>query len=370
MALFVKGNNGLENLQAYNFKDEDELQELLYTYHEMVFDIPELELANAEIAIKFRELSTSSGSIDILYITNDADIILVETKLIKNPEFKREVLAQIVDYIKALTIEGYERILETKKCKSFYINPELSIDDRFKSLLRKNIDRGNINGVIIGDDIHPNLLGMVEAIQSAPHLAFHINLVKIDAFKFNNNIIVSALNVENTKEIERAVINITFNEKQDKPIIESSTPSKEGKGTKPILTWENYINSINDNYKDIVIKSKNDWQNYVDDSLNMGSTGFSLGVLIEGKRIPMQLILDTYLYLISEKTKQLYNIPDEIYLNYKNEIKKAPSIYDKHLISNKPGVNFTEMDDETFSIVINAAIKCAKEWKEKYKENK
>lgn len=49
-----------------------------------------------------REVSVTAGAIDNLYITSEGLICLVETKLWRNPEAHRTVVAQILDYAKDL----------------------------------------------------------------------------------------------------------------------------------------------------------------------------------------------------------------------------------------------------------------------------
>ena len=54
------------------------------------------------------EVETGSGPADILYVTLTGQIVLVETKLWRNPESRREVVAQILDYAKELTKWTYD----------------------------------------------------------------------------------------------------------------------------------------------------------------------------------------------------------------------------------------------------------------------
>ena len=59
-----------------------------------------------------REVSVSSGSIDNLYITIDGQICVVETKLWRNPEAHRTVIAQIISYAKALTMMSFDEFCQ------------------------------------------------------------------------------------------------------------------------------------------------------------------------------------------------------------------------------------------------------------------
>jgi len=54
------------------------------------------------------EFETGTGPTDILYLTPLGKIVLVETKLYRNPEARCAVIAQILDYVRAVTSWGYE----------------------------------------------------------------------------------------------------------------------------------------------------------------------------------------------------------------------------------------------------------------------
>jgi hypothetical protein len=367
MAIFVKNGEILVETNIHPFDKETELQELLYKFPEIILSIPEFELDFEEIAIKYREYSTTHGPIDVLYITKNANILLIETKLIKNPESIRTVVAQTIDYIKALTIDGCENI-KNKNCKNMQIIDDFVFDDKFLHLLNKNISTGNIYGIIIGDDIHPNLLGLIDSIQSAPHLAFNISLAKIETYEYNKQLLISAKIVENTKEIERSVIKITFENNTNKPIIESETPSKDGKGSKPRLSWEDYINNIDENYKKLIEKYKMEWIKIFGETINMGTVGFTAGVIIGEKRLAPLWVYDNKVELITEKGRSKMGISDDIYFIYKEELKKTPEIYDKYLMSGKTMVYFRDVSIESLENIFNATIKYAENIQTGYKK--
>ena len=54
------------------------------------------------------ELETGSGPADILYVTPSGQVIIVETKLWRNPQARREVIGQILDYANQLTSWTYD----------------------------------------------------------------------------------------------------------------------------------------------------------------------------------------------------------------------------------------------------------------------
>lgn len=54
-----------------------------------------------------KELPTSAGYLDNLWLTPDGGIVLGECKLVRNPQSRREVVAQALDYARAVNSLTY-----------------------------------------------------------------------------------------------------------------------------------------------------------------------------------------------------------------------------------------------------------------------
>jgi len=363
--------NAIEYLNDYRFKSEgqgiDSLQATLFKYPEVITSIPELELSNAEVVLSFREYSTSRGPIDLLILTSQADIILIETKLIRNPESVRAVVAQVIDYIKALSREDISYFTKkiSKRSDNIYLKQDIKGADRLLSLISNNLKTGNFKVLILGDLIHSNLFGIVDSIQSAPHLAFTIFLVELNPITLDQDrVLLSPKVLSNTLEIERSVIRIEISSGDQNVSIESEIPEKNGKGSKPILSWDEYLNNLSKNeFRKILSEFKLDWINKIENSINMGQVGFSAGLTFGNKRIPVQFIYDTSLYLFSAHMKSNYNIPDDAYNRYTEEIKKVPEVYDKCVVGNKVMVPFDDIDETILKLILDAGIKLGMELK-------
>ncbi|WP_449469227.1 hypothetical protein [Sphingobium chungangianum] len=111
-APFLLGTDGtshkLEPVElgsAGGFK-EAWLQQLIHDHPE-ILPIAQIEPGfGAPIAV-VREMACGHGFIDNLFITPRDDIVLVETKLWRNPQARREVIAQALDYVAALMTMDY-----------------------------------------------------------------------------------------------------------------------------------------------------------------------------------------------------------------------------------------------------------------------
>lgn len=354
--LYNTNDNSLLTLKKYDFVKETKLQELLAAKPEVILNIPELEIGRYDEVIVCREFQTSSGKIDVLIITDSGEIIIIETKLLKNPESTRVVIAQVIDYIKALTLEDIDETIT----KISRISKKDSIPDKLRTHISNNISYGNFKVIIVGDFISPNVLGMVDAIQSAPHLSFSIYLVELNVFEHENSIVITPKLVANTYEIERSVIRLELPTDR-KYIVKSEIPSKESKGNRPILEWGQYIETINDvQFRDLINKFRNDWiTKFGKNNIHMGFVGFSAGVASGGSRIPIISIYNDYLALLSEQIKNNYDITDELYETYKNDFKRIPNIYDEYIIGKKVKLSFEKISPADFEIILKASMSLA-----------
>jgi hypothetical protein len=210
-------------------------------------------------------------------------------------------------------------------------------------------------------------LGLVETVLSAPHLAFHIYLAKIETFKYSDDIIINLKNVENTKEIERSVINITFGENTNKSLISSETPSKTGQGSKPILSWEEYIDSIDEKYRNTINKCKLLWIKEFGESINLGTVGFTCGYFVGNKRYAPLWVYGDSLELITEKKVKKENVPENIFSKYKEILERSPDVFDK-LMSGKTKIYFNDISLESLENIFIATIEYTKLLKRKYEE--
>ena len=93
-------------LPAIGAFSEGWLQNFIFTHHRTL-PIDEVEPAFGPLIPVCRELRTKAGPVDLLFINHNGLLTLVECKLWKNPEARREVVGQILDYAKELSQWSY-----------------------------------------------------------------------------------------------------------------------------------------------------------------------------------------------------------------------------------------------------------------------
>ncbi len=347
----------------YIFLKEDEIQEILANNPQIFLGIEELEIEDKSRIFTCREFPTSRGSIDILCLTGAGEIVIVETKLLKNPESSRTVVAQVVDYVKSLTGIGVEDFLTKLKQKNGS-HAVFEIHDNLKCQISDFLRKGYFKVVILGDAINPNILGMVESIQAAPHLAFTFYLVEVHALDHGEDISLFPMVVANTVEIERSVIRLEITSPAQAIVVTSEVPSKEGKGNRPKKSWNEYIESVVPaEFTQVINKFKNDWEQAFPGSINMGVVGFSAGVPNGKGRIPIQYVFDNRLLIVANWERQKYHVPDQMYEEYREELKAIPRIYDEYVVGGKVEILFAKLTEQEIEVIFNAAKNLGKKLK-------
>lgn len=139
------------------------------------------------------EIETGSGPADILYVTPTGQVVLVETKLWRNPEARREVVGQILDYAKHLTSWSYD-VLEQKAAaaakggKNFLLQ---KLRERFPEAdetvyvdgIGRSLKTGDFLLLIVGDGIRQGAESLIGFLERYGHLRFNFGLIEVASFK-------------------------------------------------------------------------------------------------------------------------------------------------------------------------------------------
>ncbi len=87
--------------------NEKWLQKLIHA-HPGILPMAEIEPGFGTLIPAAMEVPCAHGRIDNLFVSPSGDIVFVETKLWRNGESRREVVAQALDYVAALTAMTFE----------------------------------------------------------------------------------------------------------------------------------------------------------------------------------------------------------------------------------------------------------------------
>lgn len=135
------------------------------------------------------ELNTPAGAIDNFMVTPSGLPVLVECKLWRNPEGRREVVGQILDYAKQLSRWSSSDLQrEVSRRLKRDGNPLLDmvravdplVDEiHFNDTLTANLRRGRFLLLIVGDGIREGVEAIAEYLQVHAGLHFSLGLVEL-----------------------------------------------------------------------------------------------------------------------------------------------------------------------------------------------
>jgi L-fucose mutarotase/ribose pyranase (RbsD/FucU family) len=224
--LIILSNGKAVRLERVDFtqKDLDEgfLQEIIRA-NPSVLPAHELDKAYTQLISIGREASTVAGSIDNLLATPEGNLVIVETKLWRNPQARREVIAQIIDYAKDLSSWTYDDFDAVAKAYSRrYLSKQMSLSELMQSQfpqfdekvfhdnLLRNIELGRVMLLVVGDGIREGVEQMVEYLQTYATLHFTLGLVELQLYKIGegDTLVLSQL-LFRTREINRAIITVS-----------------------------------------------------------------------------------------------------------------------------------------------------------------
>lgn len=228
--------------------DEDGLQSLLEA-HPHALPVPADMPKHAPLIPLGREVSSSAGSIDLLYISPNGHLTVVETKLWKNPEARRRVVAQILDYAAALATWGYEELnAAVTRARDdgagiwSCVAPKTDISEaQFIDAVNRQMQQGAFLLLIVGDGIRERAETLTKYVQRVPHLHFSLHLITLSLYRLHPDrdwpLLVYPETVARTTEIERAVVTVQTPDGAQPPVVHTEAPEPpSASARRPTLT--------------------------------------------------------------------------------------------------------------------------------------
>lgn len=248
---------------AYN---EEWLQTLLAAHPE-VLPIGTLMPDYAPAVCIGREVMTSEGHrLDNLYLSPSGNLTLVETKLWRNPEARRKVVSQVLEYLREISSWDYEElekrtgkyIAKSTGASSLYEAVSAADDSPsepdFISRTSRCLDLGRVLCLIVGDGIHTQARDLVDVLNQSPDLQFNLNFVELAVFEFpgagTQQFIVIPRLLSRTEEIPRAIVRVELvGELKEKATVEVRTPRKQEvkAGARTKLSEADFLESVRSN---------------------------------------------------------------------------------------------------------------------------
>ncbi len=195
---------------------EGQVQALIHA-HPACLPIAEIDPLFAAPVPICTELNTTAGAIDNLLVTPSGLPVLVECKLWRNPQARREVVGHILDYAKELSRwsssdlqrearrrlgRGGDPVLELVRAAGHEVE-EIAFNDA----LTLNLRRGRFLLLIVGDGIREGVEAIAEYLQAHAGLHFTLGLVELPIYAMpDGGRLVAPRVVARTTLVRREVI--------------------------------------------------------------------------------------------------------------------------------------------------------------------
>ncbi len=208
---------------------------------DLVFDNPsclpvdEIDQSFTNLIPVCCELNTPAGPLDVLFVTPTGRLCIVEAKLWRNPEARRKVIAQILDYAKELCAWSYEdlqrevtRVTGIKGNALFELTKrrEPDLDEKaFCDAVSQSLTAGRFLLLIVGDGIREGVGAITEFIERSGNLEFTFGLVELALHRHHSlGVLVQPRVLAKTMVIRRTLVRVF----DDRIEIDEDTATQEG----------------------------------------------------------------------------------------------------------------------------------------------
>jgi hypothetical protein len=215
------------------------------------------------------ELETGAGPADILYLTPLGKIVLVETKLYRNPDARRAVIAQILDYARAVTSWSYETFDRAVRAASKY--DARSVSERmqaaadklqvpfdealFVNAITRALVRADVHLLIVGDGITESTQSLVGFLEHHGSLHFSFALIEAAVYQTPSmGYLLQARILARTEVVHRVLLV----DRNGDAVAEAAPETSDGRPTEDSATawysgfWSDYLMRLKSGLDDLM----------------------------------------------------------------------------------------------------------------------
>lgn len=176
-------------LEPQEFTVEVDLQDLLRDYPRLLL-APVPDYQDRQIWTIGYEVGSRAGSIDLLCLDSTGEVWVVETKLAKNPEAKKQVVGQVLAYASVVatwTEDRLEAVAQDYLGEPLveYLADQLGVEET-EDLIGKAVEKlrqGDITALVVLDELNPVLQRVVEFVNA--HSVFELLALTVSLTEHN-----------------------------------------------------------------------------------------------------------------------------------------------------------------------------------------
>lgn len=197
-------------------RNEAWLRDTLFQHPE-ILPVGEIEPSFGPLSPLCTELRTPAGLLDIAFINPLGRLTLVECKLWRNPEARRKVIAQVLDYARAIKEWSYadlQRQVSIATGVKGNVPYEIArqadptlLEHQFIDSVSRSMRHGRFLLLVAGDGIREDTRGIAELINRNAASAFSLGLVEVALYEIpDGRLVVQPRAIAKTQVIERTVV--------------------------------------------------------------------------------------------------------------------------------------------------------------------
>ncbi len=199
-----------------NGRNEAWLRDTLFDHPELL-PVKDIDPAYGPLTPLCTELRTEAGPLDIAFINPFGRLTLVECKLWRNPQARREVVAQVLDYARAISRWSYSDLQRQVSAASRRTgnapyelvkasHPDL-VEHEFVDAAAAALRSGRFLLLIAGDGIREDVGALSELINNNAAMGFSFGLVEVALYGFGDgSLAIQPRAIAKTRIIEKTVV--------------------------------------------------------------------------------------------------------------------------------------------------------------------
>ena len=171
---------------------------------------------------------------DVAYINHHGLLTLVECKLWRNPEARRKVVAQVIDYARAVARWSYADLqrqvaIATKQTGNVPFELVRAVqndveEQRFVDAAARAMRAGRFQLIVAGDGIREDVTAMAEIINRNAALGFAFGMVEVALYGFGDSIVIQPRVLTRTVNLERTVVLVHNVAREELTVADVSEP--------------------------------------------------------------------------------------------------------------------------------------------------
>jgi hypothetical protein len=199
-------------------RDEAWLRDTIIA-HPQILPIADIDATFGPLIPMCSELRTPAGPVDAAFINAQGRLTIAEFKLWKNPQSRREVIGQVLDYVAAISSWSYadlQRQVAAATGRSGNV-PFALASQRFGNGLReaefvdavtRSLREGRILALVIGDGIREEVQRLAETINRSTTRAFSLGIVEVALYEMaeRQQVLVQPRVLAKTEILTRQVV--------------------------------------------------------------------------------------------------------------------------------------------------------------------